>query len=115
MQRRYRLTHTADIKRVRQDGKSLANTMLVLGFLPNQLKQNRIAIIAGRSVGGAVQRNYAKRRMRSAFRSVHPELNQGYDLLLIARKPIIDVDYQSIINGMRSLASHAGLMKDEAI
>lgn len=113
MQRRFRLTHRADIKRVRQDGQSLANTILVLGFLPNQLKQNRIAIIAGRSVGGAVQRNYAKRRIRSAFQSIHPELSQGYDLVLIARKPIIDVDYQTIVNGLRNLALHADLMKDE--
>lgn len=49
MQRRLRLTRNDEINRVRQDGQTLANTNLVLGFLPNQLKQNRIAIIAGRS------------------------------------------------------------------
>lgn len=110
--RRLRLTRNDDINRVRQQGRSLANTNIVLGFLPNQLNQNRIAVIAGRSVGGAVQRNFAKRRIRSAFQKLQAELVQGYDLVLIARKPILDVDFQSILAGMRSLVVQAGLMKD---
>lgn len=112
MQRKFRLTHSNDIKRVRQEGQTLANAELVLGFLPNQLNQNRAAVIAGRSVGGAVQRNYAKRRIRSAFQSLHSELEMGYDLLLIARKPLPNAPYQSIVDGMRSLFVKAGLLKE---
>lgn len=114
MQRRFRLTRKDDIKRVRQEGRSLANTMLVLGFLPNHMKQNRAAVIAGRSVGGAVQRNYVKRRIRSAFQTLQTELDQGYDLVFIARKPILDVDYRTLKDGVQSLLLHAGLMKENA-
>jgi ribonuclease P protein component len=114
VQRRFRLTRKNDIKRVRQEGRSLANAMLVLGFLPNQLKQNRIAVIAGRSVGGAVQRNYAKRRIRAALHTLQPKLNQGYDLVLIARKPMLECEYRSVINGMQSLLSKAGLLRENA-
>lgn len=113
MQRRFRLTRKSDIKRVRQEGRSLANAMLVLGYLPNQMNQNRAAVIAGRSVGGAVQRNYAKRRIRSVFQTLQPELNQGFDLVLIARKPMLDVEHRSVINGMRSLLQRAGIMKEK--
>ncbi len=112
MRRKFRLTRNDDIYRVRQEGRTLANAFLVLGFLPNQLEQNRIAVIGGRAVGGAVQRNYAKRRIRAAFHDLHTDLAQGYDLVLIARKPILDVDYQSLVDGMRALATQAGLMKD---
>jgi len=112
VQRKFRLTRSDDINRVRQQGRSLANTIVVLGFLPNQITQNRIAVIAGRSVGGAVQRNFAKRRIRSAFQTLHPGLDQGYDLVLIARKPILEVDYQMIINGVKTLLVQAGIMKD---
>lgn len=114
MQRRLRLTRSDDINRVRQDGKSLANAMLVLGFLPNELNQNRIAVIAGRPIGGAVQRNFAKRRIRSAFQCLQKELDQGYDLVLIARKPIQTVDFQSVVDGMQSLLVKAGIMKELA-
>jgi ribonuclease P protein component len=112
VQRRFRLTRSDDINRVRQEGRSLANTMLVLGFLPNQINQSRIAVIAGRSIGGAVQRNLAKRRIRSAFQALHMGLHHGYDLVLIARKPILDVDYQKVVNGLNALLVQAGLMKD---
>lgn len=112
MQRKFRLTRSDDINRVRQQGRFLANTMLVLGFLPNQINQCRIAVIAGRSVGGAVQRNLAKRRIRSAFQTLHAGLDQGYDLVVIARKPILEVDYQMIIKGLKTLLVQAGIMKD---
>jgi ribonuclease P protein component len=114
VQRRLRLTRSDDINRVRQNGRSLANAILVLGFLPNDLNQNRIAVIAGRSVGGAVQRNFAKRRLKSAIQSLIMNFDQGFDLVLVARKPILSVDYSLIVKGLRNLALQAGLMKDEA-
>lgn len=43
----------------------------------------RVAFVAGRKVGGAVQRNRAKRRLRGAVRSV--ELPSGVDLVVVAR------------------------------
>jgi ribonuclease P protein component len=112
VRRKFRLTRNGDIYRVRQEGRTLANVFLVLGFLPNELEQNRIAVIGGRAVGGAVQRNFAKRRIRAAFHDLQTELAQGYDLVLIARKPILNVDYQTLVDGMRALARQAGLMKD---
>ena len=108
-----RLTHSDDIKRVRQEGKSFAHPALVLGFIPNRLDQNRIAVIAGRSVGGAVQRNFAKRRLRSAFQQFQEGLKQGYDLILIARKPILEIPYASLLEGLDSLIRRTELLKDE--
>jgi ribonuclease P protein component len=113
VKRNLRLTRSEDIKRVRIEGHSFAHPSIVLGFLPNQLERNRTAVIAGRSVGGAVQRNLAKRRIRSAFQGLMKEINQGYDLVLIARKPILDLKYDLLIDSLRSLLDRAGLMKDD--
>lgn len=113
MRRSSRLTRSDDIKSVRQEGHSFAHPSIVLGVLPNQLEKNRIAIVAGRSVGGAVQRNFAKRRIRSAFQGLQTKLHQGYDLVLIARKPILDIHYQLLLETLSSLLERAGLMKDE--
>ena len=112
MKKSSRLTRSEDISRVRHEGRSFAHAAIVLGVSPNQLDKNRIAIIAGRSVGGAVQRNLAKRRMRSAFQSFQEQLHQGYDLVIIARKPILIFEYQSLLNAVKSLLERAGLMKD---
>jgi len=71
-----------------------------------------VAVIAGRSVGGAIQRNLAKRRLRSAYQYFETQLKQGYDLVLIARRPILQAGYQSLLEAMKALFSKAGLMKE---
>ena len=113
MTRSSRLTRNEDIKHVRQEGKSYAHRSIVLYLLPNQLHINRIAIVAGRSVGGAVQRNLAKRRIRSAFQSVRQELSQGFDVILIARRPILTLSYSNLLEGMHALFRKTGLLKDK--
>lgn len=113
MKRSFRLSRSEDIKCVRQEGRSYAHKAIVLGVRPNQLELNRTAVVAGRSVGGAVQRNLAKRRIRSAFQGLQAELHQGYDLVIIARRPILEHDYQSLLKAMRSLLDQAGLLKEK--
>jgi len=96
---------------VRQEGQFCAHEAIVLGFLSNTLEKNRIAVIAGRSVGGAVQRNLAKRRIRSAFQCFQNDLRKGFDLVIIARKPLLEIEYHSLVDALRSLLKKAGLMK----
>lgn len=115
MTRRSRLTRSEDIKNVRQEGKSYAHRSIVLYILPNQHRNNKIAVIAGRSVGGAVQRNLAKRRIRSAFQSIRLDLSQGFDLVLIARKPILTLPYAKLVEEMQHLFGKAGMLKEKAI
>lgn len=113
MKRSFRLTRSEDIKIVRKEGKTLAHEAVVLGFKSNSLEKNRIAVIAGRSIGGAVQRNLAKRRIRSAFQCFLPVLCKGYDIVIIARKNIIDIEYQALMDALRSLLDKAGLLKEK--
>jgi len=112
LKRSSRLTHSEEIYRVRQQGKTFVHDAIVLGAKPNQFDHNRIAVIAGRSVGGAVQRNLAKRRIRSAYQELIPQVNQGYDLVLIARKPFMDFAYAHLVEALERLLDQAGLLKD---
>jgi ribonuclease P protein component len=86
VKRRFRLTQSVDIKRVRQLGKSYAHPLIVLVLLSNGQLRSRFGIVAGRSIGGAVQRNRAKRLLRAALQPLLPKINPGWDLLLIARQ-----------------------------
>lgn len=113
MKKSFRLTRSEDIKRVRQEGITTAHKALVLGFRSNDLEKNRIAVIAGRSIGGAVQRNLAKRRIRSAFHCFLPALSNGYDIVIIARKHILEIEYQALVDALRSLLETAGLLKEK--
>lgn len=88
--RELRLRRGSDIDRVRSRGRSWSSRLLVLAILPNELEHNRYGFAVGKKVGGSVERNRAKRLMREVIRIRHPELEQGYDLLLIARNSFHD-------------------------
>ena len=53
----------------------------------------RVAVAASRAVGGSVQRNRARRRVREAVRTVlaaRPDPASGLDLVVTVRKAAID-------------------------
>jgi ribonuclease P protein component len=60
----------------------------MLIVLPNELGKVRIAISANRKIGGAVQRNRAKRVLRSGMRPLLDQIKPGNDLVLIAKPEI---------------------------
>jgi ribonuclease P protein component len=49
----------------------------------------RIGYITTKSLGGAVQRNRARRVMREATRSLKETIPNGWDIVLIAQSPLI--------------------------
>ena len=89
MQRKFRLTRSTDFKRVRRSGKSFAHPFVVLVAQANELSRVRVGVTAGRSVGGAVQRNRAKRLLREAMRPLLQDVPPGWDLILIARSALL--------------------------
>jgi ribonuclease P protein component len=57
----------------------------------------RVGVIASTSaVGGAVERNRAKRRLREVFRHQQKLVPADYDLLLVARHSLNRLDYRVI-------------------
>ena len=112
MQRQFRLTRSTDFKRVRHDGKSNAHPLIVLIALENQLSTTRVGVAAGRSVGNAVKRNRAKRLIRAAARDLHPQIKTGWDLVLIARSPIIQVKMPQVRDALQALLQRAHLFND---
>ena len=87
MERRLRLRESYDIQQTRSRGSSAASGPFVARILPNQLEpaQNRYSVVAGKRVGKAHDRNRCKRLAREALRHIHPDLQQGYDVVLIVR------------------------------
>ena len=110
MQRQFRLTRSTDFKRVRRDGKSNAHPLIVLIGLKNQVSITRVGVAAGKRVGNAVKRNRTKRLMRAAARELHPQIKEGWDLIIIARKPIIQSTMPQVRDALEELLQRAHLI-----
>ena len=110
MKRRFRLTRSADIKRVRRSGKSYAHPLVVLYMAAGEPEELHIAVTAGLSVGNAVKRNRAKRLLRAALADLLPGMHTGADLLLIARPPLARSDLSQIRLVLAGLLERAGLL-----
>lgn len=95
---------------MRRLGKSYAHPFVVLVVLANELGQVRVAVAAGRTVGGAVQRNRAKRVLRAAVMPHLERIAGGHDLLLIARPGMREVDSNQAHEALSRLLSKARLI-----
>jgi len=109
MKRKFRLRRSTDFKRVRRLGKSYAHPFVVLIKHPNEEIFSRFGVAAGRSIGGAVQRNKAKRRLREIIRHRHSDIQPGWDILLLARQAIEDASHEDLLEAIDQLISQAGI------
>lgn len=87
---RHRLRHAREFAAVYDARVRKSRGPLTLFTLPNDLKDHRLGLAVGVSVGNAVARNRIKRLLREAFRlerAGFPLSDDGYLDLLITVKP----------------------------
>ena len=111
MKKRYRLTSNKQFQRVRREGRSWAHPLLVLCALPNDLGHSRFGFSVSHWVGKAVVRNRAKRLMREATRLRQRDIEEGWDLVFIARNPIREANFRQVDQAVQQLLRQAGLLK----
>jgi ribonuclease P protein component len=109
VKRNFRLTRSIDFKRVRNAGKSYAHPLIVLVVSPSTENSLKVGVTAGRSVGGAIQRNRAKRLLREAMRLLLPTIRPGWDLILIARQPLSVATFEQVQSTLSQLIRRANL------
>ena len=97
-----RLKRRPEFLRVAASGLKAAAPGLVLQALRRgQGTGIRVGFTATRRVGGAVQRNRAKRRLRAAAADVLPgAAAPGCDYVLIARRATLDRPYAALVRDL---------------
>jgi ribonuclease P protein component len=58
----------------------------------------RIGFTVGRALGGAVQRNRMKRRLREAVRLTRPIAGASADVVINPKKSLLTVDFAEVVN-----------------
>ncbi|MFH2039716.1 MAG: ribonuclease P protein component [Chloroflexota bacterium] len=112
MKKSFRLTRSTDFKRVRRFGESYAHPLVVLYTTASGKPQSRIGVSAGRWVGGAVDRNRAKRLLREAVRNLYSQILPGNDLLLIARAPLAGANLSETQSALLAILQRAKLISN---
>jgi ribonuclease P protein component len=124
-----RLKQPGEFERVRRDGQSHAHPLLILIARqrgPAELQQPgatrasgpvtderpRFGFVAGKGVGGAVERNRAKRLLREAAHSCGPAVGPGWDLVLIGRKKLASARQPEVRRTLYDLLRRACVLKD---
>jgi ribonuclease P protein component len=89
VQKKHRLSRSADFERVYRKGKSVASRYAVLYYFDRDEEQGeaapRLGVSVSRKVGGAVARNQVKRTLKEVFRASQEQLAPGFDYVIIAR------------------------------
>ncbi len=104
------LRKTAQYAVVYGEGRSWANSLLVVKALPNGLALSRYGFSISRRVGKAVTRNRVKRLLREILRAA--PIKMGWDVVIIVRPAAAAAaGYDSLSKAVRDLLLRAGLLR----
>jgi ribonuclease P protein component len=89
-----RIRRRADYQQVYDHGRKAHGRYLTTFALPRQGSCTRLGIAATRKLGGAVDRNRAKRLLREIFR--RNPAPPGLDIVVIPRRTLIDAAFSRL-------------------
>jgi ribonuclease P protein component len=104
-----RLLRHADFERVYKQGKRHFSASMTVFYLSRQESKANIEIVpglrvgftVGRALGGAVQRNRMKRRLREAVRLTRPVPGPPADVVINPKKALLSTDFDAVLNEVR--------------
>ena len=97
----------SDFKRVYDQGVRIRGRYATVFLLPTSLDFARLGIAATKKLGGAVDRNRAKRLTREVFR--RNKIAKGFDIVVVPRRELLDASLTAFeADYCRSIASGAG-------
>lgn len=96
-----RLTLPADFERVRKQGQAQGTPVCVAIALRHEGGPARIGVAAGKRVGGAIQRNRAKRLLREGVRPLYGSIAPGWDIILLGRPSILQAKSTQVTDHLK--------------
>jgi ribonuclease P protein component len=86
---------------------------LIVRLACNNLPHNRYGFITAKRLGNAVVRNKVRRLLRESVRLLHPNLAPGFDVVIVARSPVVGESFLTVRNALEQTLRRAGMISDE--
>lgn len=106
------LTASPEFERVYRKGSVYRGRLFSVHFLPNTLGSPRLGLSVSKKVGGAVNRNKVRRRLKEIFRSSVMSLPGGADFVISARPPAAEASFEELndefLRSLRRLGKSTG-------
>jgi ribonuclease P protein component len=102
-----RLCQRKDFSKVYSRGRQIRSPLVALYVLARSGVEPRFGISVNKKVGGAVQRNKVKRRLREVCRRVLRSSAPPGDYVLVAQKGVLDADFEGLSVTVGELMSRA--------
>lgn len=113
LQKVNRLRAYSSFQKVYTYKKSFANRYLVCYYLPREDSgATRFGFSISKKVGKAHIRNRLKRRLSEITRLHLAAFPNGYDIIIIVRRPAVDLSYQTLEKNYLSLLHKGGFYDD---
>ena len=107
MRRQHRLASSRSFDYLYKHGAVYKNALLVLYVAKSRIAEPKVGFSVGKKVGGSVQRNRTKRRLREAFDKVLPEVEKGFNYVIVARSGTAERSYDELREATISLLKQA--------
>lgn len=101
-----------DFTRTYNKGKSHGCKYAVVIYRKNNLSYTRTAFVSSKKVGNSVERNRSRRLMREAYHSFRDRVEQGYDIVFVARNTINEAGEKEVERSLFGAVRACGLIKD---
>lgn len=107
------LKENKDFRRLYYRGKNEASSALVTYGMKSRGNGVRYGITTSKKIGGAVERNRARRVIRVAFRNIEPRINGSWDFVFVARTRTTKCKEDAVEKAMLAHMKAMGAVNEE--
>lgn len=101
------LTAPEQFRQAYREGARVANERIIVHARASGTGPARVGIAVRRQLGGAVQRNRVKRRLREASARAYHALPQGMDVVIVPRTPAVGASFEELVASLTELFTRA--------
>ena len=105
------LKKNKDFQIVYRNGRSYANTLLVMYVHPNGTEKNRLGISVTKKVGNSVVRHHVTRLVREGYRLQEKVFNSGLDIVIVARSNAASASFREVESALLHLGRLHRILK----